>query len=128
LLKHDKELTLTSMLSYLLAAAATTQANRPWFAGFFDNPMYVLVVVFVVFIFMQMKSKRSQEKQREQLLDALKKGDRVRTIGGMLGTVVEVRENEVVVKVDETNNTKVRFVRSAIHVVVEGEKAAGESK
>jgi preprotein translocase subunit YajC len=41
-----------------------------------------------------------------------------------LGTVVEAREDEVVLKVDETSNTKIKFTRSAIHRVLEEEKAA----
>ena len=52
------------------------------------------------------RPKNKQEKQRVQMLSGLKKGDRIQTIGGILGTVVDVREDEVVVKVDETSNTK----------------------
>ena len=58
------------------------------------------------------------------MLDNMKRGDRIQTIGGILGTVVEVREGEVVVKVDESNNTKIKFSRSAIQrVVTEEDKA-----
>ena len=60
------------------------------------------------------------------MLDALKKNDRVQTIGGVLGTVVDVRDNEVLVKVDETNNVKIRFNRTAIKEVLQD--AAVESK
>ena len=68
------------------------------------------------------RSKKKDQKARQQLLDNLKKGDRIQTIGGVLGSVVEVRDGEVVVKVDESNNTKMRFTRSAIQKVVEEEK------
>ena len=57
------------------------------------------------------------------MLDNLKRGDRVQTIGGIIGTVVEARETEVVVKVDETNNTKIRFARKAITRVLEDDEA-----
>jgi preprotein translocase subunit YajC len=50
----------------------------------------------------------------------------VQTIGGVLGTVVDVRDNEVLVKVDETNNVKIRFNRTAIKEVLQD--AAVESK
>jgi preprotein translocase subunit YajC len=46
----------------------------------------------------------------------------VQTIGGIIGTVVESRENEVVLKVDETSNTKIKFSRNAIHRVLTDEK------
>jgi len=50
----------------------------------------------------------------------------VQTIGGILGTVIEAREGDVLLKVDESSNTKIRFARSAIHRVLEEEKS--ESK
>jgi preprotein translocase subunit YajC len=85
------------------------------------------ILIGIVFYFLVIGSKRKQEKQRRDMLEQLKKGDRVQTIGGILGTVVEVRDGEVVVKVDENTNTKLRFSRSAIHrVTTEDDKA--ESK
>ena len=59
-------------------------------------------------------------------INQLKRGDRIQTIGGILGTVVESREDEVIVKVDESSNTKIHFTRSAIHRVLDGEKAAAK--
>jgi preprotein translocase subunit YajC len=85
------------------------------------------ILIGIVFYFLVIGSKRKQDRQRRDMLDQLKKGDRIQTIGGILGTVVEVRENEVVVKVDETANTKLRFTRSAIHRVV-GDDEKAETK
>lgn len=82
------------------------------------------ILIGVVFYFVVIGSKRKQEKQRKDMLDQLKKGDRVQTIGGILGTVVEVRDSDVVVKVDENSNTKIRFSRSAIHRVTSEEDKA----
>jgi preprotein translocase YajC subunit len=50
---------------------------------------------------------------------ALKKNDRVQTIGGILGTVLEVSDTEVVLKIDEANNTKIRVLPSAVSKVIE---------
>ncbi len=74
------------------------------------------------------RSKKTEQKKVQAMLDTLKKGDRIQTIGGILGTVVEAREHEVLVKVDETNNTKLRFSRKAIHRVIDDEAAAAEKK
>ncbi len=82
-------------------------------------PLILLVVVYFVLLVLP---KRKQEKQRQTMLDNLKKGDRIQTIGGLLGTVVSSDATEVLVKVDETHNTKLRFVRSAIHKVIADEK------
>ena len=45
-------------------------------------------------------------------------------IGGILGTVVEARDTDVLLKVDESSNTKIRFSRNAIHRVVDEDKTA----
>ena len=82
-----------------------------------------ILIIIAVFYFLVFGSKRKQEKQKKDMLDQLKKGDRIQTIGGILGTVVEAREADVLVKVDESSNTKIRFSRSAIHRVVDEEKA-----
>jgi len=85
-----------------------------------------IILIVVVFYFLVFGSKKKTEKQRQEMLNQLKKGDRIQTIGGILGTVVEAREGDVLVKVDESTNTKIRFSRTAIHRVIEDEKT--ESK
>ena len=69
------------------------------------------------------RSKRQTDKKRTNMLSSLKRGDKVQTIGGILGTVVEARDTDVLLKVDESSNTKIRFSRSAIHRVLVEEKA-----
>ena len=58
------------------------------------------------------------DKAREKMLAALAKGDKIQTSGGIIGSVVEVRESEVIVKVDENANTRIRFARSAVQTVL----------
>jgi preprotein translocase subunit YajC len=53
------------------------------------------------------------------MLADLKKNDRILTRGGILGTVVGIKENEVVLKVDETTNTKMTFLKDAVWQVVQ---------
>lgn len=105
-----------------LAQTPANSSTQPSGPTWLTSPLIpMMLVIAVLWIFMT-RSKRSQEKQRKQMLDNLKRGDRVQTIGGILGTVVEARESEVLVKVDESSNTKIRFSRAAIHKVVEEEK------
>jgi preprotein translocase subunit YajC len=87
--------------------------------------MIGLMLLIGVFYYMMWRGSRRDRQKQQDMLNALKRNDRVQTIGGMLGTVVEVRDNEVVVKIDESNNVKVRFVRSAIREVL-GEAPAGK--
>ena len=110
-------------LLVLLAQTTTPATSQP------APPLFVflqsygpLVLLLVVFFFLMSGSKRKQEKQRQQMLKELQRGVRIQTIGGIIGTVVEARDNEVVVKVDESNNTKVKFARSAIHKVLMDEE------
>ena len=48
------------------------------------------------------------------MVQGLEKNDRVRTIGGILGTVVDIKDNEITLKVDESNNTKIRVLTGAV--------------
>jgi preprotein translocase subunit YajC len=94
--------------------------------GFFKGTgmWIVLFGAFILMYFWMGRSRRKQESKRREMLESLKKGDKVTSIGGIVGTVIEVREDEVMVKVDETNNVRMRFARWAIRGV--GEEAKTE--
>lgn len=105
-------------------ASPATQPAPGWFLFLQQfGPIILIVLVFYFFIF---GSKRKQEKQRQNMLSQLKKGDEVVTIGGQVGKVIEARPDRVQLKVDESSNTKIWFLRSAIHRVLDEEKT--ESK
>lgn len=87
------------------------------------SPMVPLIVGIVILYFFVFRSKKTQDRKRTDMLANLKKGDTVQTIGGIIGKVLEARESDVLVKVDESSNTKIRFSRSAIHRVLTDEKA-----
>lgn len=117
---------MNSLVFHALAAAAPAAApgnGRPPWADILSSPMSLVFLVLLIFMYFSWNSKRKQDRQKQKMIDDMKKGDRVQTIGGILGTVVEVRDGEVLVKVDESNNTKIKFSRSAINRVVEEEKA-----
>jgi preprotein translocase subunit YajC len=98
--------------------ATTRQVDAPWYANQFI-PILLLIVVFYMFMF---RSKKGQEQKRTQMLAAMKKGDEVQTIGGEFGRIVETRDDRILLKVDETSNTKIWYARSAIHRVVTGDQ------
>jgi preprotein translocase subunit YajC len=82
----------------------------------------LLIAMFVLLYFMMFRGPRKKQQQQRQMIEALKKNDRVQTIGGMLGTVLDVKDDQVLVKVDESNNTKIWFVSGAISRVLSEEK------
>ena len=87
--------------------------------GLFDSPLFLMMVLFLVLLWVFMLRGTSKEKKkRQQLLDTMGKGDRVQTVGGILGTVVEIKDDEVLLKVDENANTKLRFSRAAIQTII----------
>lgn len=86
-------------------------------------PLLFLLLLVVMF-FVMSSGQRREKKRRQAMLAAIKKGDRVQTVGGIIGTVVDLRDTEIVLKVDESTNTRLRFARSAIQNVIEGDKAA----
>jgi preprotein translocase subunit YajC len=93
--------------------------NAPRGGGGFDSLMWMLILVVGFMIVMSMMGSRREKRRREALLSAVKRHDRVQTIGGVIGSVVEVKPNTVVLKVDESSNTRITFARSAIQQILE---------
>ena len=98
------------------AAPSSTPAQNP---GGGLGPLVWLPVLLIFMWLMMALPGRKEKKRREQMMAALGKGDKVITIGGQLGTVDQVRDNEVVLRIDENSNTKARFTKAAIQQVVE---------
>lgn len=70
-------------------------------------------------LFLQMiLGARREKKKFEEMMASIKKNDQVRTVGGIIGSVVEVKPDVVILKVDEGSNTKITVVRSKIEGVV----------
>ena len=84
------------------------------------NPMFRILIpfilIFVVMYFFVIGPQRKREKTRRGMLDAVANGDEVVTIGGIHGKVWQLKEQELVLKVDD--NTKLTFPRAAIARVV----------
>lgn len=81
-----------------------------------------LIAMGLIFYFIMIRPQGAERKRRAAMLAGLKKNDRVVTIGGIMGTVVAVKDDEVTVKVDESTNTKLTLLRSAIQRVVAREQ------
>ncbi len=74
------------------------------------------VLIIAIFYFFIIRPQNKKQKETEQMINALKKGDKIVTIGGIHGTVSSTKEKTVIVKVDE--NVKLEFNRSAIATVL----------
>ena len=83
-------------------------------------------LVFVVMYFLIIRPQSRRQKQAKAMLAALKKGDRVATIGGIRGIIHSIREDAVVIKVDD--NTKIEFTKSAVATVLNVAKPEAENQ
>lgn len=89
--------------------------------GIFDQSALVqflpLILIFVVFYFLLIRPQQRKAKDHKTMLDALRRGDRVVTGGGIIGTVARVDNLEEVI-VDIADNVRVRVLRSTITSVL----------
>jgi preprotein translocase subunit YajC len=76
--------------------------------------MLPLIIILVAMYLLLFRGPRRKQQQHQKMVKSLKKNDKVRTIGGILGTVVDIRDDEIILKVDESTNTKIRISASAI--------------
>ena len=87
--------------------------------GLFNSGfMVVLVMMFLAMIIFSFMGQRRDRKKSEAMISAVKKHDKVQTVGGRIGSVVEVKTDTIVLKVDESANTRITFARSSIQQVL----------
>jgi len=76
----------------------------------------LFAIIFILFYFIMLRPQRAEQAKRKAMLANMKKNDRVVTVGGIYGVITNVRPeaDEVTVKIDETNNTKLRMTLGSI--------------
>jgi preprotein translocase subunit YajC len=80
-----------------------------------------MAVIIAIFYFMVIAPANKQRKKTESMLEALKKGDRVITTGGIYGTVQSVEGDAVYLRIAE--NVKIKVAKSAVAALVNDEPA-----
>ena len=84
------------------------------------------VAIVAIFYFLILRPQNKKQKETQKMLSALKKGDRVVTVGGIHGVIQSVKDNTVIVRVDE--NVKLEFNRAAISNVERQAKDDSDDK
>ena len=82
--------------------------------------------VILIFYFLIIRPQKKRDKEAKDMLAAIKKGDKIVTIGGIRGTVAIVKESTIIVKVDD--NTRIEFSKSAISAVLNKKEEAATEK
>ena len=83
-------------------------------------------LIILIFYFLIIRPQRKKDKEQRLMIEAMKKGDKVVTIGGIHGTVVAVKESTVVIKVDD--NARIEFAKAAVSSVTSSEKKGPSKK
>jgi preprotein translocase subunit YajC len=100
-----------------LAYAASAAPGGGGGPAAFAQPLILFGAMFAIFYFIVLRPQQRQKADRERMLTALKKGDRVVTSSGMHGTVIGLGEHTITLRV--ADQVKLEFDRSAIGRVVE---------
>ena len=86
-------------------------------AGAETSPIHFLIMmslVLVVFYFLLIRPQQNKQKELQKTIANLKKGDRVVTVGGVIGTITSIQNDYVVLKVGDNENTKMEVLKSAV--------------
>lgn len=102
------------MSFFIAEASAQAQAAQPQQGGMLQIVM--LVGLFALMYFMLIRPQRKRQKEHQQLVEALSKGDEVVMTSGMLGRVVEV--GDVYITLDVGGDIKLKFQKAAVHAVL----------
>lgn len=88
-----------------------------------------MMLGLVAFMLLSARSQKKREKREKDDMHArMAKNDRVLTVGGVIGTVVVVRDTEVVLKVDESTNTKMTFLKTSVQRIISDDPDAAAEK
>lgn len=81
-------------------------------------PMLLITGFLVLMIVMQTFAGRKEKKRRDEMLGSLARNDKVLTSGGIVGSVSELHDQEIVLTTDASSNTRIRVVKSAVQSVL----------
>ena len=95
-----------NLFALLQAAPAAQPQGGGW------SMWIMLALIFVVMWLFMFRPQRKQQKELQAFRDGLKRGDKVVTIGGIYGTVCELKNDSVLIEVD--NNVKIRVSKNAL--------------
>lgn len=88
--------------------------------------MLMLVMMFGVFYFLLIRPQQKKQRETEAMLKALRKGDKVRTSGGIRGEVMDLTDTEVTLRIDD--KVKVNILRSHVAGKIDKPDAEGAGK
>lgn len=116
------------MIMNIFATGEATAATQTPQGGDWSF-LIMMGAIFVVFYFILIRPQKKQEKRQRAMIDALKPGDEIITIGGIYGKIVKVKEDYIVIE-STADRTKIKFAKSSVSrcLTEHNEEVAEEAK
>jgi len=99
--------------AYAQAAVGGASSGSP--AGLLGSPILMMVVIFVIFYFLLIRPQKKSQDDHKKMVAGLNKNDEVITTGGIHGTIVNVKDNTVMLKIDD--NVKIEIQKSSVGTI-----------
>ncbi len=97
-------------LTFLLSNPGS-EGGSPW------AMLVPMLLIFVIFYFLLIRPQQKKQKDHQQMVQTLHRGDKIVTNGGLYGTVFDVKEHVIVLKL--TDDVKVELVKSAVATIID---------
>ena len=98
-------------LVFALSGSGTGEGGPSMLTSFIP-----ILLIFVIFYFLLIRPQQKKQKQHQEMVKAVKKGDRIVTNGGIYGTVADVKEQMIVLRI--ADNVKIELVKGSIATVI----------
>ena len=85
----------------------------------------IVIVMMIALLVLTSMSGRKERKRHQQLVSGLQKRDKVRAAGGIIGSIIELKDDEILLETDRSTNTRIRVARSSVQSVLSS--AAGST-
>ncbi len=111
------------LINAICVLAQSAPAPKPNSGGLRDPSfIFMMVIMFAIIYFLMLRPQMRKQKETQNMLNNLKKGDKVLTLAGIIGVVGNVKDSTVMVKV--ADNTVLEFKKAAISTVIQDDKEA----
>jgi preprotein translocase subunit YajC len=102
------------------APGVATTTEAPKASPSSPLPQILMIgAMLVVLYFVMFRGQKKTEKARKLMIEQMKKGDKVMTVGGLVARIVSMEDDEVVLKIDESANVKATYKKSSIQQVLD---------
>ncbi|UCF05124.1 MAG: preprotein translocase subunit YajC [bacterium] len=101
-----------SFLLFALSSPSGTEGGPSLFTS-----LIPILLIFVIFYFLLIRPQQRKQKQHQEMVANLRKGDKIVTNGGIYGTVSDVKEHVIVLRISE--DVKIEVVKSAVATIIE---------